>query len=227
MAAYDLEEQEQLAEIKAWWKQYGNLLVNLLTVVALLVLAWQGWNWYQRSQSAQAALYYNMLQQAAQGKDTQKIKATSGELIEKFGGTHYSQLGALIAAKAMVEAGDAKTAKLQLLWVVENGKDELKDLARLRLASLHLDEKEHDLALKYLEGRVSPGFEARFSDIRGDAFAEQGKKPEALIAYKSALKHLSDAEKEKNDPLAASGQNSSAVLRQLIEQKIDALGGGN
>jgi predicted negative regulator of RcsB-dependent stress response len=97
-----------------------------------------------------------------QDKDLQKVKAASGELLEKFGSTSYASLGALSAAKALVEADDAKTAKLQLSWVAENGKDELRDLARLRLAALLLDEKAFDQALKQLEGSVSPSFELRF-----------------------------------------------------------------
>ena len=82
MATYDLEEQEQLAEIKAWWKQYGNLLTNTLLAAMLVVAAWQGWNWYQRNQVGQASVVYGVLQKAVQEKDTQRIKAASGELLE-------------------------------------------------------------------------------------------------------------------------------------------------
>ena len=61
MATYDLEEQEQLAELKAWWKQNGNQLLNVVTVVALVVLAWHGWNWYQRSQSGQSSMVFQVV----------------------------------------------------------------------------------------------------------------------------------------------------------------------
>ena len=161
MAAYDLEEQEQLAEIKAWWKQYGNLLMNVLTAAALTVLAWQGWNWYQRNQSAQASQVYHVLSVAVQDNDSQRIKAASGELLEKFSGSTYASLGALSASKAMIDAGDAKTARVQLQWVVDKGKDELRELARLRLATLLLDEKAYDEALKLLDGKVDPAFEGQ------------------------------------------------------------------
>ena len=124
MATYDLEEQEQLAEIKTWWKQHGNLLLNVLTAAALVVIAWQGWNWYQRNQTAQASLVFNVLQKAVVDNDSPRIKAASGELVEKYGRTGYASLGALTTAKSMLDAGDAKTAKLQLQWVVEHGKDD-------------------------------------------------------------------------------------------------------
>lgn len=228
MATYDLEEQEQLAEIKLWWKQYGNLLINVLTAAALIVIAWQGWNWYQRSQSSQASQVYNILQKGVQDKDSQRTKAASGELLEKFGRTSYASLGALTAAKAMVEAGDAKSAKLQLMWVVEHGKDEIRDLARLRLAAVLLDEKSYDQALTQLDGSVSPAFEARFQDCRGDVLAAQGKKADALVAYQSALAKLSDADKSGKLKDSAQGwqAQSNAVYRELVQQKLDAQGGG-
>ena len=228
MATYDLEEQEQIAEIKAWWKLHGNRLVNAATVIALVVIAWQGWNWYQRNQSGQASMIYGVLQQAVQEKDTQRIKAASGELLEKFGRTTYAPLGALISAKAMVETGDVQTAKAQLLWAVDHAKDELRDLARLRAATLLLDEKAHDLALKQLDGATTAAFEMRFQDMRGDIFSAQGKKAEAVAAYQAAL--AKQGMLEKGGQSEGVGQDwqgqSNAVLRELITQKIDALGGG-
>lgn len=218
MATYDLEEQEQLAELKAWWKQYGGLLTNIVTVAALLVLAWQGWNWYQRNQTAQASVVFGALQQAVQAGDSARVKAASGELLEKFGGTTYSALGTLSAAKALVESGDAKTAKAQLLRLAESGKDEYRDLARLRVAALMLDEKEYDSALKQLEGAASTGFESRFSEVRGDVLLAQGKKSDALAAYQKALATVSGSVDQ-----GWQGQ-SNAVYRELLQMKLDALG---
>jgi hypothetical protein len=40
--AYDLEEQEQLATIKAFWRQYGSLLLTAVTVVLLAIAGWRG-----------------------------------------------------------------------------------------------------------------------------------------------------------------------------------------
>ena len=222
MAAYDLEEQEQLAEIKAWWKQYGNLLMNVLTAAALTVLAWQGWNWYQRNQSAQASQVYHVLSVAVQDNDSQRIKAASGELLEKFSGSTYASLGALSASKAMIDAGDAKTARVQLQWVVDKGKDELRELARLRLATLLLDEKAYDEALKLLDGKVDPAFAARFADSRGDILSAQGKKPEAATAYQTALDSLTASNKNAQGWQAQSG----SVFREIIQMKRDALGKG-
>lgn len=225
MAAYDLEEQEQIAEFKAWWKQYGSLLTFVVMAAAVVVLAWRGWNGYQRRQAEQASDIYQALQQAVQSGDTQRVKAASGELTEKFSGTRYAALGALVAAKATKDAGDAKTAKAQLQWAVDNGKDEIRDLARLHLVTLLIDEKAYDEALKLLEGGVTPAFSARFIDSRGDVLSAQGKKDEARKAYQSALETLAGQDRPNDGANSQSWQlQSGAVYREIIQQKLDALG---
>ena len=102
MATYDLEEQEQLDSLKAWWKQYGNLVTWILFAVSMGVAGYQGWNGYKRSQSAQASAVFSVLQKAAAEGDMQRVKAASGELIEKFGSTAYGPLGAMLAGKVAV-----------------------------------------------------------------------------------------------------------------------------
>ena len=212
MAHYDLEEQEQIDSIKTWWKMYGNLVTGVILAGSLAVIGWQGWNWYQRSQAAQASAIYGVLEQAVVARDAQRVKAAAGELTEKFGGTSYAALGALIAARQSFEAGDLKTAKAQLSWAADKGKDEIKDLARLRLASVLLDEKAYDEALKQLESAHAAAFAARFLELKGDVLAAQGNKPEARIAYKAAL--------EKGE--AREGRGGAG--RELLRQKLDSLG---
>lgn len=210
MAHYDLEEQEQIDTLKTWWKMYGNLVTGLVTALALAGIGWQGWNWYQRNQAAQASAIYGVLEQAVVEHDAQKIKAAAGELSEKFGGTTYASLAALVAARQSFDAGDLKTAKAQLAWAVAHGKDEVRDLAHLRLAAVQLDEKAYDEALKLLEASHAPAFDARFLELKGDVLIAQGKAAEAKAAYKAAL----DKATEKAGPTL-----------ELLQQKLDSLGG--
>lgn len=219
MAHYDLEEQEQIDSIKTWWKMYGNLITGVVTVAALAVVGWQGWNWYQRGQSAQASAVYSVLEQAVAARDGQRAKAAAGELAEKFGGTNYAPLGALMAAKFSFDSGDLKTAQAQLTWAAENGKNELKDVARLRLAAVLLDEKAYDEALKQLDSPHAAAFDARFAELKGDVLAAQGKKPEAKAAYQAAMAKLEGKNGQAEVP-----DRAATPYRQLIEQKLDSLG---
>ncbi len=209
MAHYDLEEQEQIDSLKTWWKMYGNLVTGVITAACLAVVAWQGWNWYQNGQAAKAAGVYAVLEQALQTGDVQKIKAASGELTEKFSGSSYAALGAMLAAKQSFESGDLKTAKTQLAWVAANGSEELRDWARLRLAAVLLDEQAYDEALKQLGAGHAPAFDSRVLELKGDVLSAQGKKADARMAYKSALEKLGEKQ------LAG---------RELLQQKLDSLG---
>lgn len=209
MAHYDLEEQEQIDTLKTWWKMYGNLVTSVIVAASLGVVGWQGWNWYQRGQTTKAAAIYAVLEQAAAIGDAQKVKSAAGELAEKFGGTSYASLGALLAGKQSFETGDLKTAKSQFGWVAENGEDEIRDLARLRLVAVQIDEQAYEEALKQLDTAHAPAFDARFQELKGDVFAAQGKKPEARSAYKAAQGKMT---------------GKQGAGRELLQQKLDNLG---
>ncbi len=221
MAAYDLEEQEQLDEIKTWWKQHGNLVTTVVTVVALALAAWQGWNWWQRKQSTEASAVYMALEQSIGAQDAKKARELAGTLIEKYSGTTYAAMGALLSARAQVEFGDAKTAHVQLQWVAEQGKNEVvRDLARLRLAALLLDEKSYDEALKQLAVPPQAALTARFAELKGDVLVAQGKKADAATSYTAALAALDHAQKSDGP-----GQNSPhAPYRDMLQAKLDSLG---
>ena len=208
--AYDHEEQEQLASLKAWWNQYGNLLTWLVVAALALYAGWSGWRYYQRDQSAKAAVLYEEIVKAAEAKDMAKVTRAAGDIEERFAGTPYAQMGALVAARAANDANDLKVAKAQLQWVIDHGRaDEYKAIARLRMAGLLLDEKAYDEGLKVLAADMPEAFAALAADRKGDLLFAQNKIDEARSAYQAAL----DKTEAKNP------------ARQLIQLKLDALGG--
>lgn len=222
MAVYDLEEQEQLDELKTWWKMHGNLVTIVVAVVAAGLVVWQGWGWWQNNQAAQASAIYAGIERAAGARDAKQARQLAGELIDKFPRTTYAAMGALLSAKVQMEAADktdaAKNAQAQLQWAADNAKDDaLRDLARLRLAAVLLDEKSYDAALKALSGETSSAFAARFGELKGDVLAAQDKKAEAKAAYDAALEALDKQEKE-----GVPGQHKA--YRDVIETKRDSLG---
>jgi predicted negative regulator of RcsB-dependent stress response len=223
MAAYDLEEQEQLDELKTWWKMHGNLVTTVVTVAAVAVLAWQGWSWWQRNQAAQASGLYSGVQLAVAQKDVKRARELAGELIDKFSGTSYAGLAALLSAKALAEGGDVKSARAQLAWATDNAKDNgIRDLARLRLAAVMLDEKANDDALKQLSVEPTPSLAPRFNELRGDILAAQGKPAEAKAAYETALAKLDVVIKGAVDSEA----RAHGPYREMLQSKLDTLGGG-
>ena len=210
MSTLDFEEQEQLAALKAWWQRYGNLLVSVLTIALLALAAWNGWQWYQQSQSVQAAALYENLQKAARANDAKAARDSAGAILEQFPRTAYAPLAALVAAKVNFHGGDLKTAQAQLQWVIDNSRsEELKAVARLRLAAVLLDQGIFEEALKVIDVKPAAGFESLYGSMRGDVFLTQKRIQEAKAAYQGALSKV-----DKRD----------RALRDHIQLKLDSLG---
>ncbi|MBB2929519.1 YfgM family protein [Paraburkholderia silvatlantica] len=205
------DEQESIESFKAWWAQWGNATTWVVLIVLLALAAWNGWNFWQRRQAAEAAVLYDQVQQAANGSDKAMLTRVASDMEDRFGGTAYAQMTALGVAKALYMAGDTAGAKAQLQWAADHAKDdEFRQIAKLRLASLLLDEKAYDQGLALIPQPDSGPFKGIVADGRGDLLAAAGKRDDARAAYKLALDSL---------------PKSDASERQLIQFKLDALGG--
>jgi predicted negative regulator of RcsB-dependent stress response len=222
MAALDLEEQEQLSTIKAWWAAWGGLITWGVVAVSASLIGYQAWNWYNRDQSVKASMVFDALQDAALAGDLKKTRETAGQLTENFSGNPYASFGALLSAKLHVDNGDIKTARAQLEWVKANApEDMLRDLGRLRLAYVLIEEQAFDEAAKLLDGSVDPTLESRFLEARGDILLMQDKNEEARAAYQSALAKIDENLKADGDSSIAAQQG----YRSVVETKLDAVGG--
>lgn len=220
MATYDLEEQEQLEELKTWWKMHGTLITAVVVALAIGVVGWQGWQWWQRSQAAQAGQLYGSLQQALMQQDVKQVRLIAGELLDKYPGTAYAGMGAMLSAKALLESGDLKSAQAQFGWTAEHAKDQgLRDLARLRQAIALAEDKSYDAALKLLAVPPAPSFMPRYLEVRGDILAVQGKAGEARGAYGEAIKAHEGARKAENLP--------AGPYLEILQAKRDAAGGAS
>jgi predicted negative regulator of RcsB-dependent stress response len=205
----DLQEQEQLDALKAFWKQYGNLITWALVAALAVYAGLNGWKWWQREQSAKAGALYEQLQIAAMSGDAQRAGQVFGDLKERYPRTVFAEQGGLLAARVQFDRGQVDAAKASLSWVAENaGEDEYKTVARLRLAGLLMQAKDYDAALKQLDAAKAPTFEALVADRRGDVLLAQGKAAEARAAYQVAWKAMDD----------------KLEYRRLIDAKLTALG---
>lgn len=209
--AYDLEEQEQLASVKGWWHDNGTRVLAAIAAVAIVGSGWQGWRVWQASEAQQAGAQYEALLKAAQGGDAKALRDAGGTLVESFPRTLYASMGALMAARFHVERADLKNAKAQLQWVVDRSpSEELRDLARLRLAAVLLDEKAHQEALALLEAKHAAPLEGQYAALKGDILVAKSQAADAKAAYRLAL--------EKTD-------QRSAAFRNSVQLRLDALGG--
>ncbi|MBI2287227.1 MAG: tetratricopeptide repeat protein [Nitrosomonadales bacterium] len=209
MAALDLQEQEQLDTLKAWWKENGNRLLGMLLIVVVAMGGWRGWQYYQNQQSSEAATLYAGFLQQLESNDAKRVNDAAAAVMDKYAASGYAARAALLAAQVNEQGKEAARAKTQLQWVIDHAAEAgLKDVARLRLAAVLLDEKNYADAMKLLEAKHPASFDGLYADLRGDVLSAQGKTDEARNAYKLAY--------EKTD--------AKSMYRNLIQMKMDALG---
>lgn len=209
MAALDLQEQEQFEALKAWWYENRNLILGALLIAAVAIGGWRGWQYYHHKQAGEAATLYQQFVNQLEGNDAKRMNDAAAAVMERYAGTAYAPRAALLAAQVNEQLKDAGRAKTQLQWVLDHAEEAgLKDVARLRLAAIRLDEKDYDGALNLLDAAHPPSFDGLYADLRGDVLSAQGNTAEARSAYKLAY--------EKTD--------AKSTYRNLIQMKLDALG---
>ncbi|MEP7371544.1 MAG: tetratricopeptide repeat protein [Nitrosospira sp.] len=211
MATYDLEEQEKIDGLKTWWEAYGTLVIVIVATLIAGMGGQQAWKYYQKQQIEQAAELYASLLQVDASHDPKKISDAAHLLMEGFPASGYAARAALISARASFEGGDVQNAKSRLQWTLDNAKeDELKDLVRLRLAGILLDERKYDDAVKLLDTKHGESFDGLYADLKGDVLTSAGKVPEARAAYQVALEKLA----------------KKGTYHSIVQMKLDALAEG-
>lgn len=209
--AYDLDEQEQLDQLKAWWNKYGTLVLTVLIIATAVIGGWRAWQWYEGHQSSQARGYFEALEEAGRSQGDEsvaRINAAMKTLRSEYAATDYAARGALVAASALAARKDMSGARAQLEWLSQTKHAALVPVSRLRLAALFLDQKEFEAALAQLKD-APPSFEGLFADRRGDVLAAQGKPAEAKKAWNEAMNSL----------------GATNPLTPVVKLKLDALGG--
>jgi predicted negative regulator of RcsB-dependent stress response len=207
--ALDLDEQEQLDQIKHFWKTWGNLISWVLIAVLGSFAAWNGYQYWERNQATTAAALYDELERAAGSGDIARVERSLSDMKDKFGRTQFAQQSALLAAKTLQAQGKAEAARDALAWVANGATDPAyRDIARLRLAALQLDAKAYDDALKQLGLDFTPEMSGLAADLRGDVLQAKGLNAEAVLAYQQAWKKLTD----------------TPDYRRLVQAKLNALG---
>ena len=205
----DLEEQEQLDQLKHFWNTWGTLISSVLILVAGALVAWNGYQYWQNRQAVQEAALFDAVDAAARSGDSARMEQAFADLKAKYSGTVQTAQAGLTLAKALLDNGNPDGAKEALSWVAEKSSDDgLKALAKLRLASVLMDQKSYDEALKLVSTASLPEFEAVYADRKGDILVLQDKRAEAIAEYTRAYKAFEEG----------------IEYRRLVEIKLNALG---
>ncbi len=192
-----LADQEQLENLKRWWKENG---VQTVLIVALAVGGWFGWQFWQetrKTRAEQASFVYTQLldAQAEDGVYTAEERARLVRLAvtlkDTYSGSLYGPYAALILAKLAVDENDLEGAARELQWVLDHAREPgLEMLTKLRLARVESARGHYQQALDLLNVNNPGALASAFSEARGDTLLSLGQNAEARSAYEMALATL-------------------------------------
>ena len=207
--AYDLEEQESLDQLKAWWEKWGTLTLSVITVGCLGFAAYNGWNWYERHQGAKATAAYIQMQNAYVQGDDKNVKSAADALMAGYSDHVFASLAAFTMASKAETAGDLAAARQHLNWVLDKGKHaEYDTLARIRLAGVELDAKNPQRALEVLQpAKPERAQTAAYQDRLGDVYFAMNRLEDARAAWEKAV----------------AAERGDQILTPLINLKLTAL----
>ena len=181
-------EQEELEALQKWWKENGRAVVVGLILGLGGVFGWTTWQSRVEATAEQASVVYQSMADMAAADDHQEALLRVGQIIQDHPDSEYAALAALMGAKSAVAVGRADEATGLLDWVIANaGREEIRDVARIRSARLLLGEGKSDAGLQMLASIKTPAFAATVEEIRGDILVDTGEKDGAAKAYELAL----------------------------------------
>jgi len=206
--ALDLDEQEQMEELKALWHKYGKLISVVAGAMLLFYILFLTWNFYVNKKSEEATeLYQSMM--VVNPENNEEIIKISEKILDQYSVTPYAGRAAIFSAKANYSLGKNDQAKKKLEWASSHAKeDAIRAIANIQLGQLLLEEKKFDEALNKANKVNNAGFKGLAKDLAGDIYSAMGKKEDAKKAYSEALRGLSS----KNN------------LGKFTQEKLEALG---
>jgi predicted negative regulator of RcsB-dependent stress response len=182
--------QEELDQLKAWWKTYGGSLVVGVLLGVVVVFGYRYWTQQREAgRETASALYDQLLVELRTNKS--EARASGEKLIGEYSSTPYAAMAALLLARQAHDAGDSALARQRLEWTLAHAKDvATQHTARLRLARLLLDTGEVQAVTALVERKDITGFEAEYYELKGDLAVAQSQRDAARTAYREALKYV-------------------------------------
>ena len=181
-------EEEQIEALKKWWSDNGWALVGGVVIGLGAIFGWRGWQNHQALQAEAASDIYVDLVVEMREQRFEPARKFAEQLIQDYDSTSYALFATLMLAKIETEAGNTEAAIKHLQTVMnETGEDALKQIARVRLARLLLDNGKPDEALALLEAGKPGKFSVAYQELKGDIYIRLGRKDDAHAAYQTAL----------------------------------------
>jgi predicted negative regulator of RcsB-dependent stress response len=207
-----LTEQQQIEQLKEWWKKHGTTAVTLVLAIFLIGVGWHFWLKHRENKLQRASTHYEELLNAVANDDSASVLKEANLLKGNYSHTPYAALASLMIARNAVYQNNYTAAEKELLWVAKHASGHsLKQVANLRLARLYLQEGKPDASLLLLEKTIDVAYLPLINELKGDSYAALHQADNARMAYQAALNVLP----------------AYALMRPILVMKLNNLPSGS
>ena len=194
--AYSIEEEQEINQLKDWWKENGKTIIVAFILGVGGMFGWRYWQSHQAEQIAQASAQYDALIYSAQ-QDEQAKKANIEQFVQANSKTAYAVFALLDEAKKVTEKQDFAAAEANLNQALTQSQDEvLTSIVALRLSAVQFQLGQLDNALTTLNQVKGESFNARKAILTGDIQVAKGDKVAAKNSFEQAQQSGSQLEQQ-------------------------------
>jgi predicted negative regulator of RcsB-dependent stress response len=202
-------DEERIEVIKAWWEKNGKFLIVAVIVIVSTVVGSRVWMNFKQAEAGRVSAQYDLMLEEMDASKADSALQRGAAIVEQNSGTEYAVLAALAMAKIEVEKNDLNSARLHLQWAIDHASlDEIKHVARLRLARVQLADGKLDEALSLATTADTGAFAGEYDFLRGEVYAAKGQAEQARTAYEAAMK----------------SETLGGQTKSIIRLKLDDLG---
>lgn len=206
--ALDIEEHQQVEQLKQTVKEYGPSVLIGIGLAAVLLFGYQHYSKIRERAYDHASIRYEQLLDALAANKTQAANVAANYLIKRYPKSDYAKLAELLLAQRDITESQFSSANMRLKDVMEHGHTPaIKEIARLRLARLQIQQNDAKAALSTLSAVDAKEYLPLVSSVRGDAYAKLHQANDARQAYQQAL----------------TGIPEGAMLHSLVALKLNNL----
>ena len=194
--AYSIEEEQEINQLKDWWKENGKTIIIAFILGVGGMFGWRYWQAHQAEKIAQASAQYDALIYSAQ-QDEQAKKANIEQFVQDNSKTAYAVFALLDEAKKATVKQDFAAAEANLNQALTQSQDEvLTSIVALRLSAVQFQLGQLDNALTTLNQVKGESFNARKAILTGDIQVAKGDKVAAKNSFEQAQQSGSQLEQQ-------------------------------
>lgn len=188
-----VSEKEQLEAIRKWWNENGKYIAIAVVIGLMVGLGWRYLNIFEKRRAENAGMVYASILQAEAKKDDTTVLGGTQILMNRFSGTPYAALSALLSARINVNQKKFDAALTQLQWVVKHSDEKrLQQIARINAARILLQQNEPKAALVEVSVVEDKAFLPMIDWVKGDIYAKIHNAEKARAHYRDAKAALSE-----------------------------------